>query len=254
MIYKYRSFESIYKYDVFTQSELYFASPSEFNDPFESKPKVVGLDTLKERQEHVESYIKRDLPNLKHKEKKDLKKKLLIRLSNLELVTNDLHEMLSKYGVFSSAENWNQILMWSHYSDSHKGFCIGFEFDDIFDRDMGMAHNVKYKNNYPKLSPLLLNRDITGNNEKLVETTIATKSSEWSYEREVRYIKLSREGGNGIYKFNGEKVKELILGASATKNNKNKLIDIVKIHMPWVDVYQATISPTKYELHRELIS
>lgn len=254
MIYKYRSFETPYKYDVFTRSELYFAKPSEFNDPFESKPRIVGLDTLKERQEHVDNFIKRELGVLKYKEKNALKKRLLLRLSNLELVTRDIHELLCEYGVFSSSENWNQCLMWSHYSDSHKGFCIGFEFDEEFDDDMGLAHKVKYEKNYPELCPEIFNQKTQGKNEKLVEATIGTKSSEWSYEKEIRYIKLAREGGNGIYNIKPNKVIELIIGACTTENDKNEIINIVTKHMPWVNIYQAIISSSKYELNRKPIS
>ena len=253
MIYKYRSFQSVYKYDVFTRSELYFANPSEFNDPFESKPRIVGLDTLKERQEHVDNHIKREQSHLKYKDRKELKKKLLIRLSDLELVTNDLHELLCEYGIFSSAESWSQCLMWSHYADSHKGFCIGFEFDKEFDSDMGMAHKVKYKENYPIISPEIFNQNNESNNEKLVEATVATKSDEWSYEKEIRYVKLGRDGGNGIHSFDKKKTKELIIGACSTPNNKNEIINIVTKHMPWVDIYQATISTSKYELNRNII-
>ena len=254
MIYKYRSFNTRYAYDVFTRSELYFAKPSEFNDPFESKPMISGLDTLNKRQEYVNNYIKREFADVKYKDKQVLKKTLLIRLANLDLITNDMHALLDKYGIFSSSEKWDQCLMWSHYSDSHKGFCVGFDFDKEFDHDMGVAHKVKYSMYYPEFTPEILIRDSDGNNEKLLETTLATKSDEWSYEKEVRYIKLAREGGNGIYKFDKKKTKELIIGACVTPVNKNEIINIVAKHMPWVTIYQAMISSSKYELFRKPIS
>ena len=253
MIYKYRSFNTQYKYDVFTRSELYFAKPSEFNDPFESKPMISGLDTLKKRQEYVTNYIKREFPSVKYKDRQALNKKLLIRLANLDLITNNMHTLLDNYGIFSSSEKWDQCLMWSHYSDSHKGFCIGFDFDEEFDHDMGGAHKVKYSKYYPELTPEIFNSDSDGSNEKLFETTLATKSNDWSYEKEVRYIKLAREGGNGAYKFCETKVKEVIIGANATPSAKNEIIDIITKHMPWVNIYQAMISTSKYEIYRQEI-
>ena len=254
MIYKYRSFDSPHKYDIFTRSELYFARPSQFNDPFESKPRMVGLSTLKERQSFVNSYIARELSDKKYKERQALKKQFLIRLSDQELVKKDIHELLDTYGIFSTAKKWDQCLMWSHYSDSHKGFCIGFEFDKIFDDDMGMPFEVKYAEGYPEVEPELFERGRDGNNEKLLETTVATKSFEWSYEEEVRYIKLARSGVSVIYKFQEQKVKELIIGACTSPVNKSELIKVVTKYMPWVNIYQAMLSSSKYELYKEPIS
>jgi len=251
MIYKYRSFESKYRYDIFTNSEVYFAKPSEFNDPFESKPQLVGLETLKKRQDYVENYIKRKFDHLKYIEKRNLKKELLIRFVNSNSVAKDIHKVLNEYGIFSAAEKWDQALMWSHYSNSHKGFCVGFEFEKEFDFEMGMALEVKYKTNYPNLSPEIFIENTIENNEKILEATLATKSKEWSYENEIRYIKLARDGGNGVYEFSSSNVKEVIFGACITKDNKDELIRIVKKHMPWVNFYQSRTSKSKYELYRE---
>lgn len=253
MIYKYRSFDTLYKYDVFTRAELYFARPSEFNDPFESKPQLVGFETLKERQEYVKSYINRNFSGKKYKEKQALKKQFLIRLSNIELVKKDIHKLLDTYGIFSAAKKWSQNLMWSHYSDSHEGFCIGFDFDREFDHDMGMAHEVKYAKDYPKIGPELFIKARENNNEKLLEATLATKSIDWSYEEEVRYIKLAREGGSGVYSFDKKRLKEVIIGALTSPENRRDIIEVTMQNMPWVCIYQAKLSEAKYELYRESI-
>ncbi len=90
--------------------------------------------------------------------------------------------------------------------------------------------------------------------EELLVLSLATKSTEWSYEEEVRYIKLAREGGSRIYKFNEKKVKEVIIGACASNYYRGELIEIVGKHMPWVNIYQAKLSKSKYELYREPIN
>ena len=251
MIYKYRGFSSPYKYDVFKKAELYFASPSEFNDPFESKPQLIGLDTLKERQKFVDGYINRELKGIGFKKKQALKKQFLTRLSNKEHVKKDLYALLNSYGIYSTAKKWNQCLMWSHYSESHKGFCIGFEFDNDFDDDAGMAHEVKYAEDYPKVHPDVFGDKNDENNFNLLEATLATKSIDWEYEEEIRFIKLARDGGSGIYKFRESKVKEVIIGAYASNQNKKELIEVIEKHMPWVDIFQALLSESKYELIRE---
>jgi len=245
MIYKYFSFDPFIKY------ELYFSSPSQFNDPFESKPVITGLSTLKERQAYVDSYLDREYSHLTYKKRKDLRKSLLIRLFDLETVKNDVHDRINNYGVFCSSEKWSQCLMWSHYTKSHKGFCLGFEFDKEFDSDMGEAHKINYSKTYPELSPEIFINNSRERNLLLLEATLATKSNEWQYESEIRYIKMASEGGYGTYKFDRNKLKEVTIGANAKLSDKKELTDIISQHTPWIDVYQARTSPTEYKLHRE---
>ncbi|MBL7103181.1 MAG: DUF2971 domain-containing protein [Bacteroidales bacterium] len=30
------------------------------------------------------------------------------------------------YGILSLSAKWDNILIWGHYAEKHKGFCIGF--------------------------------------------------------------------------------------------------------------------------------
>jgi len=39
-------------------------------------------------------------------------------------------QSLEKYGVLCFSRSWNNVLMWSHYADRHKGICLGFDVLD----------------------------------------------------------------------------------------------------------------------------
>ncbi len=43
---------------------------------------------------------------------------------------------IGKYGVLCFSRCWNNILMWSHYGDRHKGICRGFDVPDELKRDV----------------------------------------------------------------------------------------------------------------------
>ncbi|WP_210396286.1 DUF2971 domain-containing protein [Motiliproteus sediminis] len=248
MIYKFRSFNSDFKFQPFTEGKLYFASPNQFNDPYELKPKVVGLDTLEKREAFVDSFINKNLNNLNFKQRKEERRKALRRLLDIDLVEKDIHDTLSQYGIFSTAKRWEHILMWSHYADSHKGFCIGFDFNQNFDREMGLPITVTYSDRYPELTPGQLS-----DYDQLFRSTVGTKSDAWSYEEEVRYIKLKRDGGAGLYSFSKEKIIEVILGASITEKDRSEIISIVSKEAPQAKIYQATISQHVYGLDRKEI-
>ena len=84
------------------------------------------------------------------------------------------------------SENFNNILMWSHYADNNKGFCLEFNTNKINTRKL---YPVMYEKEPPCL-PDLYNKCQKG----LVDITllqniyITTKYKNWVYEKEWRYI------------------------------------------------------------------
>ena len=76
------------------------------------------------------------------------------------------------------------ILMWSHYGDSHKGICIKYKVD------CGLGiYPINYSNEYPKVEIDVFVDFMFGNEQKLIEyyqKQVATKSIDWQYENEWR--------------------------------------------------------------------
>jgi Protein of unknown function (DUF2971) len=56
---------------------------------------------------------------------------------NNELVEKFTSHLRGGFGVLSLAEDPLSCLMWSHYSDSHRGFCIEYDFDALPYGDLG---------------------------------------------------------------------------------------------------------------------
>jgi hypothetical protein len=55
-------------------------------------------------------------------------------------------------GVISFSKRWNSILMWSHYSESHTGFCVGFDTKKLINSEYFQnGSKVFYKKNILKL-------------------------------------------------------------------------------------------------------
>ena len=90
---------------------------------------------------------------------------------------------MKQMGVLPFSEINDNILMWSHYSESHKGFCIEFERTDsnaLGNWDHCMP--VLYDDNLPAVRPIELG------DKKVVSKILTTKSKLWSYEREWRIL------------------------------------------------------------------
>ncbi len=127
MIYKYTTYKWLP--DIIYTNSLHFSCPLDFNDPFDSFI----------RMKKIEDYTKDDIEKLINEAEDENKKKKLIdvfyinQINEQKLLEERKKEVDKIFLVLSLSELKDNILMWSHYAELHKGFCIGFKsnIDDI---------------------------------------------------------------------------------------------------------------------------
>ncbi len=91
------------------------------------------------------------------------------------------HKGLEGYRICSFSDNATHPLLWSHYSDSHRGFCLKFDAStDIF----GPAMKVMYQKEYPSIDIAELDDDLH------LRLSVLTKAQFWAYEREYRLVSM----------------------------------------------------------------
>lgn len=76
------------------------------------------------------------------------------------------------------------ILMWSHYADSHKGFCIEYEFD----REMFNTHLRENKDKVVFIDKIKYSSSIDMKNNPSMLRALLEKSDFWEYENEMRLV------------------------------------------------------------------
>jgi len=76
-------------------------------------------------------------------------------------------------------------LMWSHYAEEHMGFCIKYNLSSRF---IKQEENDEFEHSY--LKKIKYTKETINIDTSTIDTNLAfaTKSSEWSYENEVRLI------------------------------------------------------------------
>ena len=103
-------------------------------------------------------------------------------------------------------------LMWSHYSEHHKGCCYCFDFKNksktLFDLKTVGWGNVIYSSLIPEIQ-VFQNSTTEGILKMLLTNVVLTKSSEWAYEKEIRFF-LSQDEKNLNYDVNS--LKAIIAG------------------------------------------
>lgn len=206
-LYKYRGF-TINTLRMLSEAEVYFASPTLFNDPLDCRPTIdidVEVGTLQrllakmlEAQSPLER-AKQEIANhwymateVGDPEKDDAARRYHTRrlASNiLDLLTREY----SRHGVLSLAARWNCPLMWSHYADQHRGLCIEYSVHDAAFEDL---RPVQYNRSRTiKASTLVAWKLERSNAARLTieETIFLAKAPQWRYEKEWRAIS-SRAG------------------------------------------------------------
>ncbi|MGM0582937.1 MAG: DUF2971 domain-containing protein [Bacteroidota bacterium] len=258
VLYKYRSYDNEFGKRNLTHNELFFAKPNDFNDPFDCKI-TVSYDELKDTYklfEYASQIVVRQQKetNVKLGKKKQIKE--VYRIA--ELIHNDIegfqkrndHFIMDKInthiGIISFSMVFDNVLMWSHYADFHKGYCIGYNTEVLKD-ELGATNGgkVKYSNDYPSIDP---SKEID-----LLTSWIQVnyKAECWSYEEEFRITKLFKNKNlSRVVKLTNAAFEEIILGTHISKSNKDEIMKLAK-EKDIQKIYQMKMKPKSFNLYRE---
>lgn len=187
------------KYEIITKSQLWFSKVESFNDPIDSK--------LDYRQEYTPDEIKeywKNFPSTK-RENKSLEE-IQNLYGNNESFVNNLNEEFniyrSKLGVLCFSKNPENILMWSHYANNHKGIVYEFKPSLFTHKRTSSFKAFPYKVNYPNDRCYnLLSYTLTGDAKKeQFAYELLTKAKDWEYEEEYRMIDFENSGNKTFKK------------------------------------------------------
>lgn len=220
---------------IFLDDLIRFSSPLSFNDPFDCRNPITFDGTKKEQLKYVEGF----LGNMNRSKRKAIAKNL-IKEENLNKLGRDTQEkILNDISVLCLSSKYDDILMFSHYADKHKGFCLQFECRK--DANFKTAKKVCYSrsNSYPELNRF------KSSNDKLLKGSLLVKSKQWQYENEYRVIIAEAEG---LKQFEGECLTGVIFGCQMEKNNKNLIEGWIKKRKFPVNIYNVSRNNKFYAL------
>jgi hypothetical protein len=139
--------------------------------------------------------------------------------------------MRSGYSVLSLCENATSVLMWSHYSNSHKGFCIEYDLSALSENEerRRFCYPVFYRKKLTDATRYLVKMDFHDYNNLFGTYMCLLKSDEWAYEKEWRIAFAAGSGdANGPMKM--PKPKSIILGALAQPSDEAWMRTFCKDH------------------------
>lgn len=219
-------------FDILRTKQIWFSRPADFNDPFDCKVYPQKVDTGYVVSRAPESAFSRAFT-------RDMLCRQLSDSDALEYVKKAIDTVMGNKGIKCFTPHPDNLLMWSHYADSHKGIC--FEFDVLADPNFFVFPvKVVYEAHYPEI-----------NFSVVQETTkiYSTKSIDWKYEDEIRVLKLKY----GLHHFNPKMIKSVICGCRITEKDFNEIVRIISNdeELKHIDIKKAV--PNIYSFKLDII-
>jgi hypothetical protein len=218
-LYKYRQFNA-QTLSMFINGELYFASPENLNDPYDC-------------QISITESIRTAISAAKKQSLKPIPINKIELLSRLEDSSPKMETDIKGTGIFSMSKTSTNVLMWSHYTDEHRGLCVGFRLpdcllnvsEDVNGKIVGTSQCAYFSNN-PFVNYLV---DVVTSEEplawddfwfKIFGIGLVAKHNAWRYEKEIRIVRA----GPGIERFSPKEITEIIFGLNMSLENRNTIL------------------------------
>ncbi len=187
-LYKYQPYNT-QTLDNLKDRRIWFSKPASFNDPFDGQMGYNIEQVTDEEWKDLTEVFRRKWPKgsadfdrnhlINGKPNDVLKAKVL---DGYKLARHIKIDEVKEHGVACFSEQVDNILMWAHYAEGHRGFCL--EFDTTFPPFV-MAQHVSYSKSYPEINIA----DVILNRKKFGELPLlTTKSKHWCYEKEWRCL------------------------------------------------------------------
>ena len=202
---------------ILENNTMKFSSPKEFNDPFDCQ---IVPDTENTFEQVVSFLNENNFYNLSVPQIKNLAEDTMKTPEKWKnTIEQTFDKIINATGVCCFTKEENNLLMWSHYTNSHKGVCL--KFNVLKDLDFFVIpFPVKYSDQYPTYNHL---KDRT----TLVNDMVLTKSKIWEYENEIRVIKLNK---TGYINFKKGALEEIVFGCNTTDQEINEIKNLALKH------------------------
>lgn len=249
-LYKYVPFERL---DILKNRMIRFTQISDFNDPFDLHPSfdlasaadIAALPKAEDGNgrimpaDFLQKLIAVSIPEIQRIQAANQAPGAAYLIDN-NRVAHSFYD--SKWGILSLTEKPNNILMWSHYADAHKGFVIQFDTDNSYFANAGLR-KVEYSQ-----ERMILSASSIHNSDVLYR-----KSLDWAYENEWRVVKELSDHDSIIderiylFKCPLEVITGIIVGVNMPHERK---VDLMNLCQDFgITIYQTALDKNTFSIN-----
>jgi hypothetical protein len=261
-MYKYFSF-SEYALANILNDELYMNHFESFNDPFECWAEVItGFPNLSDNSERLQIIL--NAWGFDTSINEDVIENYDLYSESLIDMQPDVQEVLDGARITCFSKRCDNLLMWSHYANGLRGFCLEFDPELLLVNDPNYSkfYEVEYQNTPEVIDTALiavlqdqinyhadaidsgvtedeassyndvLNESLAKSNE-IFKKMLATKPINWKYEEEVRviYQSLSDNKTGEFLKYPPQAIKSVIFGEKMPSKQISALKCLFESHL-----------------------
>lgn len=262
LLFKYTTIDTLEK--ILDGKSLKFTNPLDFNDPFDCNFPGYLL-SKKQIEKSIKNAVKKLGVNINSiKELSGEIEKLHAEIRNvfeshLSSVRDDWDKLISNYRILCVTDKKDNILMWSHYADSHKGATLGIDFSFLKDKKPDPVTYERYGEWFKRIIDSELDKtiysiargELGGLSSDYTEDTFSAnvmtamaeyfyfKREDWRYEREHRLVVPFGTFQNDLLPIPHTSIKEVIFGVNTKNEDANRVAKKAKIINNSVKLYRA---------------
>lgn len=254
-----------FRIDTLKKNEIWMALPDSFNDPLDCRLNIndkteystFDVDRIKLAAKYL--YEEYDISNGAWLITEEILESIRswITGDDLTLKPNFLsliEKRISSFGVQCFSEkDFTSPLMWAHYAQSHQGFCIEYEYKQW---SLVSGNRGRFSMSpaiYTSILPEFNLMEILFAPREVAEKLYASKSEDWSYEREHRLVYFPLSPSNGasgesIALPEGLKVTKIIAGLNSKEiiSKLNEAAEVLKVPLE-----KTQLSSSSYDIELE---
>jgi hypothetical protein len=217
---------------ILINKELWFGEPENQNDPNEGEFIMEGFNKkLTEKQRiHVLREIfpdtHEDYFSMEHSPRNLNGNELIKKYSDYMRT-----RLKSEFGICCFSKTYKQILLWSHYANSHEGLCFVFNKKDLIEslanRPWIDHDDIEYKSEIIKVNVEVQNN---GNRTLPGYHILRRKQPEFDYEKEYRFISkdpFSKGIETRALKYEANALKAVVFGEKMNVEDKRIVVNII---------------------------
>lgn len=252
-LYKYRSWNDDWHKTILTEQNVYLSRPTKFKDPLDCKSvKRYDLFTPVEIYDMYYNLSKKEHPkrdeldHRKHATEWFRKSPMFDHNYIKDFQKRYFEDFDDRFGVLCLTANKLKVEMWEKYAEDHKGFCVGFHTETLFNH-LGGGGEVVYEDTLP---------DILPSDDDTVEffKQVYFKEKKWKFEEEYRTHKFwpnpATEKERTIM-LSQTVFKEIIFGHFMPEEQKREIKNTCKKERLVVLFFNAVLNNTAQEISVE---
>jgi hypothetical protein len=229
--------ETLYKYlDIkggklmLENSNLQYTNATKFNDPFDCHPSLIDF-----------SNVPPDMCKAWDAE--------VIQL----LRSSKFRKLSEKAWICCLSKVYDSLLMWSYYTNNHKGICIGLNMENVKKYLHNMLGQIVHtKAIEVSYTDILCRPDYFYEYKDYQKYLLCTKAKAWVHEQEKRLIIQEPyyvNKGQCFYPTIGKECFEsLYLGIKIDEEDKNAIIELARKLNPDIKIFQMQPDPEAFRL------